>query len=170
MRNRNNGRFFHKNPDFLPLKCWGFFQLLIGFDSEKDSGIVRVSQRFEEEVAILRENQASETSERIDHLSEAQIYCKRASHSSPGWIVPMIAVGAPIFRRFCLDLRIASRAIELRSRERSRCYPLMQRNQGLEEWLPVMWKSCWKKCFNVLNLLIPLRLWILRRISIKKHY
>jgi hypothetical protein len=42
-----------------------------------------------------------------------------------------------------------SGAIDLRSRERRRCYPRMQRNQCLEEWLPLMWKSCGKKCFNV---------------------
>jgi len=59
----------------------------------------------------------------------------------------MIAMWDSIFYRFHHGLHMMSGAIDLRSRERRRCYPRMQRNQCLEEWLPLMWKSCGKKCF-----------------------
>jgi hypothetical protein len=32
--------------------------------------------------------------------------------------------------------------------ERWGCHPQMQKNQSLEEWLPLMCKSCGKKCLN----------------------
>lgn len=100
--------------------------------------------------------------------SKAQIYCTGPTHSSPRLIFTVIAVWDPIFCRFRLDLRMMNVAIDVRSRERGRCYPLRQRDQDLEEWLAVMWKSCWKKCFNVMNPSIPLYNWILWQNSWKR--
>jgi hypothetical protein len=40
---------------------------------------------------------------------------------------------------------MVSGAIDLESKDRRRCSPLMLRNQGLEEWLPTMCTSCGKK-------------------------
>jgi hypothetical protein len=57
-----------------------------------------------------------------------------------------------IFYRIHHCLRTVSGAIHLRTRERGRCYPRMQRNQCLEEWFILMCKTCGKKRFRAIYL------------------
>jgi len=75
-----------------------------------------------------------------------------------------------IFYRFHHCLHVLSEGIGLRSRERGRLYPQMQKNQCSEGRPLLMCKTCGKKGFRAeypFNSLIEINLWI--ELLKKKH-
>jgi hypothetical protein len=80
---------------------------------------------------------------------QAQIHCSRARYPPPVMNLPVLAGWDSFFYRFRQGLRMMSGAISIGPRETGWYRPLMQRNQCLEEWILIMFKSCGKKSFTI---------------------